>query len=125
MAWYVANFHWVLYVTGALTATLTLMALRPAQQFKAMFGAELTDPRLILVARQFGVVVGMLGLLLIYVGYEPSGRFPILALAIVSKASLVMLLTLNIKHFGGTSARQVIIADALMVVLYVAYLAAA
>jgi hypothetical protein len=124
MAWYVENFHWVLYVTGTLTATVALMAVRPVPQFKAMFGVELSDPRLILAARQFGVYVGLLGLLLIYVGFEPAGRFPILLLAIVSKASLVALMALNLKDLAGTSAKQVIVADALMVVLYVAYLAA-
>jgi len=124
MSLIVENFDWVLYVTGALTATMFIMALAPARGLKDNFGVETTDGNILLLARHWGFYVGLAGLLLIYAGMHPETRFPILLFAIAGKAAIVALLVSRLSSLPK-AARLVIAADSIMIALYLTYLVAA
>lgn len=125
MGFIVQYFDWVLYITGALTASMFLMAIMPTRQFKSYFGTEISEPNVIMVVRHWGFMIGVIGLLLIYSGFEPSFRVPILWLAIVGKAAIVTSIVLRLGALKGTNAVQIVIADIIMIALYVIYLVAA
>lgn len=121
----VENMNWILYVTGALTASMFLMALMPAKAFKDNFGSDISDPNVVMLARHWGFYVGLAGLMLIYAGAHPEIREPILWFAIAGKAAIVALIVLRLGELKGTRAPVVAIADSIMVALYLIYLVAA
>ncbi len=124
MSLIVDNMTWILYVTGALTASMFLMALIPAKAFKDNFGSDISDPNVVMLARHWGFYVGLAGLLLIYAGAHPEVRLPILWFAIAGKAAIVALIVMRLGELKGTRAPVVAIVDSIMVALFVIYLVA-
>ncbi|HXW56148.1 MAG TPA: hypothetical protein VEJ67_10395 [Candidatus Cybelea sp.] len=116
-----SNIETVLIVTGALTAVGLAPFVTPSWVLRHTFG-EVQSPASITLARHWGLLLFCVGALLVYSAFHPQLRAPAVVLASVEKVGFVVCVL-------GTSLRKrpivamMAAADAVMVLLYVLYLA--
>jgi hypothetical protein len=91
MPWIVKYMHWIMLISGALTATMIQAAISPEGSIQAYFGAQVTDPAGQLVVRNWGILIGLMGAMLIYGAFSPSNRPLILLVAGTSKLAFIAL----------------------------------
>ena len=117
-----AHIELILIVTGALTAMAVLQFIAPTPVLRAIDGKAPTDEVGLALARHWGLLVFLIGILLIYAAFHPAVRDPAMVVAIVEK------LALGAGVFG-TSLRKyhVLVAiaagDSVIALVYVLYLA--
>lgn len=112
----------ILIVTGVITASMFLQFLAPRVIVRLVYGEEITDPVSLLVARHWGLLVGLIGALLVYAAFEPALRGPVVWVALIEKLALVaMLLGPAIRKRGRVAS--IAAGDLLMSLIYALYLA--
>jgi len=121
---FVSKFRWVMLVSGALTCTMFYAAIAPVASQRSNFGYAIDDPLAQILVRNWGVLVGLIGLMLIYGAFNEAHRRLALLVGGASKlAFIAMVLT-----FGqGLLVFQVgtaVLIDSIMVVLFAVYLLA-
>jgi hypothetical protein len=116
-----SNIKWIMLAGGVLTCTMALAIVAPQLALQRTFGATLEGPLAEVVVRSWGLLVTLVGAMLIYAAYRPVHRPLVLLVAAVSKAALLLLIAGPGREFAATAA-PVIVADGLMVVLFIVYL---
>ncbi len=116
-----SNIKWIMLAGGVLTCTMALAIVAPQLALQRTFGASLEGPLAEVVVRSWGMLVTLVGAMLIYAAYRPVHRPLVLLVAAVSKAALLLLIAGPGRDFAAT-ATPVIVADGLMVVLFIVYL---
>jgi hypothetical protein len=111
----------ILVVTGGLTLLAGVTIVAPSAVLGALFGSEEPDIVTRAMARHWGLLVALVGGLLLYAGYDPALRTPVMLAAAVEKLGLGAI-------FGFSLPRRplllaVIGADAVMAILYLVILA--
>jgi len=124
MKWLVASMKWIMLVAGLLTATMLYYAFAPTAAMTSAFGQALDGPLAELIVRNWGVLVGLVGLMLIYGAVMPPARRLVLSVAVISKAVFVLLLLTVGSDYLGQPIRMAVVIDGLEVLLFVAYLLA-
>ena len=115
------NIKWIMLVSGVLTSTLLLAAIATDSALRMIFGETLEGPLSDIIVRNWGVLVGIVGMLLIYGAFNEHVRKLVLVLATTSKVAFVGL----ILAFGSNYLSKVwtsIAIDTLFIVLFVVYL---
>ncbi len=117
-----ASIATALVVTGAITASVVVVAIVPQAALRLVFGAGRLDALTALVARHWGLLVALVGGLLIYAAYHPDVRTPVMVAAIIEKFAIALLV------FGSSFRKKPVAAlvagaDSVMALLYVAILA--
>ena len=120
MALIADNIFWILIVSGVITSTMLLAAVAPRAVFQQFFGGILEGPLGNAVMRNWGLVIGMSGLLLIYAAYDETIRTPIMLFSIVGKLFFVGLVFAA--GNGLKAARGGAIIDLIIVGLFITYL---
>jgi hypothetical protein len=122
MRFVVAHMKAILIVCGALTCTMIYPVLAPHEAMRSTFGEGLEGAAAELVVRSWGALITLGGGMLIYSAFRPASR-P-LALAFTGLGKLVFI-GLVLSHGGrylDDQAGVAVVADSLMVALFVAYL---
>jgi hypothetical protein len=118
-----AQIEWILLITGLATAGAMAVSVAPVPMMRMVFGQAPTDALSLLIARHWGLLVGLVGALLMYAAYHAEVRVPTMIIAIAEKAAIM--LGLLISPFRRCPAVLVIaLADATMAALYSMYLIA-
>ncbi len=116
-----AHIELILLLTGLATASAAALGLAPVTMMKMLFGQAPSDALSLLIARHWGLLVGLVGALLVYAAYHAEIRVPTLIVAIVEKA--VFALGMFISPFRRRRTVLVMaLADAGMAAVYVIYL---
>jgi hypothetical protein len=116
-----AHISLILLLTGLATAGAVALFLAPVTMLKMLFGQAPSDALSLLIARHWGLLVGLVGALLVYAAYHAEIRVPTLIVAIVEKVAIA--LAMFISPFRRRPAVVVIaLADASMAAVYVTYL---
>src|SRR6266852_1191125 len=116
-----AQIEMILSITGLATAGALVLFLAPVPMMKMLFGQAPSDALSLLIARHWGLLVGLVGALLVYAAYHAEIRVPTLIVAIVEKA--VFALGMLISPFRRRPAVFVMaLADAGMAAVYLIYL---
>jgi hypothetical protein len=116
-----ASIEIILIVTGALTALALLQFIAPSAVLRMVCGAEPADLVSTALARHWGLLIFLIGILLIYAAFHPAVRDPVMVVAIVEKFALGA-------GVFGTSLRKypVLVAiaagDSVIALIYVLYL---
>ena len=84
-----------------------------------MFGTTLEGPLAEVVVRNWAVLIGIVGLMLIYAAFRPVHRKLVLTVAIVSKMLFMVLILAN--GFGADAAMTLVL-DGVFVLLFIVYL---
>lgn len=116
------HIEFILLVSGIVTMLGGLQFFAPRKLAKMNFGEEPASDAAVMMARHWGMLVLCFGALLILASKNEAIRQPVMIAAAVEKLALVgnIFATSLRKH---PSALVIAIADTLMALLYVAYLA--
>ena len=85
-----AHIELILLITGLATAGALVVFLAPVPVLKMLFGQAPSDALSLLIARHWGLLVGLVGALTVYAAYHAEARVPTLIVAIVEKAAFVL-----------------------------------
>src|SRR6266513_938436 len=122
MRWLTTSIKWIMLVAGTLTATMLYTAIAPDAAMQSSFGQTLPGPLAELIVRNWGLLVGLVGLMLIYGAFVPPARRLVLSVAALSKGVFVILL-LTVGHdYLGQTIRIAVVVDGLEALLFAAYL---
>ena len=117
-----AQIELILLITGLATAGALVLFLTPVAMMKMLFGHAPSDVLSLLIARHWGLLVGLVGALLVYAAYHAEIRVPTLIVAIVEKA--VFAFGVFMSPFRRRPMVFVMaLADAGMAAVYLMYLA--
>lgn len=120
MAWS-TSIKWIMLVSGVLTLTMVYALIAPHAAMRSTFGATLDGALAEIVVRNWGLLIGLVGAMLIYGAYHPEVRPLVLVVAAVSKVAFIGLVLLYGSQYLAT-AGLAIGTDVVMVGLFVAYL---
>lgn len=126
MKWIVAHIKWIMLVSGILTTTMLYAAIAPNAALQSNFGHGLEGGGRLaeLIVRNWGILIGLIGAMLIYGAFDPPGRPFILTIAGLSKAAFVVLLLTVGRDYLSQPIRGAVVVDAIWVLVFAAYLAA-
>ncbi len=110
----------ILIVTGTLTMLAAAAIVVPATVLRGVFGSGAPDRVSRAVTRHWGLLVALFGALLVYAGYHPEVRAPVMLAAAIEKLGVAAI-------FGIALPRRpllvaVIAGDAAMAIIYLAIL---
>lgn len=107
----------ILYVTGAITASMVLQFLAPAFYLKQTNKITINSAEGLFFARHWGLTVALIGGLLIWAAAAPELRTPVLTIALIGKSVFVGMIVANIKGFGKGLVLALVF-DSITVLLY-------
>jgi hypothetical protein len=116
-----AHIQLILIVTGAATALALGQFVAPSRLVGLVYGKAPADAASLMLARQWGLLVCGVGVLLIYAAFYPPVRIPVMVFAIIEKIGLGTSIL-------GTALRQqpaaaaIAVGDLLISLVYVVYL---
>jgi hypothetical protein len=116
-----AQIELILFITGLATAGALVLFLAPVTMMKLLFGQAPSDVLSLLVARHWGLLVCLVGVLLVYAAYHAETRVPTLIVAIGEKAAFALGMFLSPFRRRPT-VLVMALADAGMAAVYLMYL---
>src|SRR4029453_17308179 len=81
MSWIAANIGQLMMVSGILTFTMVYAAIAPNEALRSNFGESLSGPVASVVVRNWGALIALIGVMLIYGANRPPVRPPVLSVA--------------------------------------------
>ena len=124
MHWIVSGIKWIMLISGGLTCTMLYAAIAPRAALRSTFGDTLEGPVANIVVRNWGVLIGLVGAMLIYGAFNASARPLILTVAGVSKLAFIGLILVLGRQFLSYQAGLAIVSDVIQVALFAGYLLA-
>ena len=117
-----AHIHSILLITGVLTAGALVQFIAPIPVTRMIFGEAPSNEVGLFLARHWGLLVFLVGVLLIYAAFHPEVRGPAALLAAIEKIAL------GIGVFGSSLRKHPIAVaiasgDSVIALVYVLYLA--
>lgn len=122
--WILAHIRQVMLVSGTLTATMIYAAIAPEAALQSSFGETLTDPLALIVVRNWGALIALVGAALIYGASRPAVRPLVLWVAGTSKVVFIGLVLSQGATYLSQGAGISVAIDSLMVLLFAWYLLA-
>jgi hypothetical protein len=110
---------WIMVVSGLLTCTMFYAAVSPKAVQESAFGEALEGPVAQIVVRNWGILIGLVGLMLIYGAFDKSTRRLVLTVATLSKTAFVTLVLVYGQQTLGFQAGPTVVTDSIMVILFV------
>ncbi len=86
------------------------------------FGEVVDHPVAEIITRNWGGLIGLIGVMLIYGAFVPAVRKYSLVIAGISKVIFILLILSLGKAYMGFGVGTAVIADSVMIVLFVIYL---
>ena len=108
-------------ITGLVTCSMFQAFLFPENGLIMLFGASIDGPIAEIVVRNWGALIGIVGLLLIFGAFKPHSRPLILVLGIVSKITFIGLILTYGNDYLET-AGSAIVFDSIAILLFLIYL---
>jgi hypothetical protein len=115
---------WIMLVSGVLTTTVVYAAFAPAAALQSTFGEALDGPLANVIVRNWGALVGLMGVMLIYGAFDPASRPLALVTAGLSKAVFIGLVLWEGARYLDNQAAVSVVVDTVMIALFVWYLVA-
>ncbi len=119
---FLSNFKWVMLASGLLTSTMLQALISPQASLLSNFGQTIDVPLAEIIVRNWGALIGLVGIMLIYGAFTESVRRFVLVIAGSSKIIFIMLVLSSNESYIGFGIGTAVIVDAVMVVLYITYL---
>jgi len=125
MRWIVSWMKGILLISGALTCTMFYAAVDPDAALRSTFGDTVEGPIAEIVVRNWGVLIGLMGLMLLYAAFDVAARPLVLTVAGTSKLVFIGLILVAGRPFLAHQAGVAVVCDLIQVALFAAYLIAA
>ena len=113
---------WIMLVSGALTFTMIYAAIAPQEFLQKNFGGTLEGPIAEIVVRNWGGLIALVGVMLIYGAFASPVRTLVLIIAGMSKALFIALLLIYGQAFLESPLGFAVVLDSAMIVLFALYL---
>ena len=117
------SIKWIMLISGGLTCTMVYAALAPQAMLQATFGETIEGPLAELVVRNWGALIVLVGVMLLYGAFNPPVRPLVLTVAAASKVTFIALVVSHGTRYTGGQAGISIAVDSVMVLVFGAYLA--
>jgi hypothetical protein len=124
MTWIVANIKWVMIASGTLTATMIYAAISPDAALRSSFGETVDGALARLIVRNWSVLIGLVGAMLVYGAFNPPVRPLILIVAGLSKGAFIALVLSEGRRYLGHQVGVAVVIDSLMIAMFAWYLLA-
>jgi hypothetical protein len=124
MAWILRNIRWIMVVSGVLTATMLQAAIAPDAALQSTFGETVSGSLALLIVRNWGALIALMGVMLIYGAFNPSERRFILLVVGSSKVFFIALVAAEGTRYLTQQVAFAVGVDFVMVALFAWYLAA-
>lgn len=124
MNWIVSNMKWIMLVAGLLTCTMIYLAIAPQAALQHTFGETIDGPIADIVVRNWGILIALVGLMLIYGAFSVAVRPLVLTVAGVSKLAFATLVLTIGQSFLGSQAITAVVVDLIEAALFAIYLIA-
>jgi len=111
----------ILLIAGILTAGVLVGVIAPRLVLGVVLGVDEPSPAVVLLARHWALLIGLVGVLLIYAAGHPEARLPALVVGAIEKLAFVAMIfftPLRRRPIAALAAT----ADAIMTVLCVVLL---
>jgi len=115
------NIQWVMLIAGITTATMLLALIAPSTTLNMMFGDDLTGPLAQIVVRNWGLLIGVVGLMLIYAAVQPTLRRFVIVVATVTKLAFISLILIYGQAYLAKALASIVF-DAAIIILFALYL---
>jgi len=115
---------WIMVISGAVTCTMFYAAISPQPALQSTFGESIDGPVANIIVRNWGVLIGLTGGMLIYGAFNPSVRFFVLTVAGLSKIAFITLVLVAGRQFLDHQAGTAVIIDATQVTAFGLYILA-
>jgi hypothetical protein len=112
-------------LSGVLTATMVQALILPDAALESTFGETVTGPLAHLIVRNWGALIALVGVMLIYGAFNPLERRLVLLVAGSSKIVFIALVLSEGARYLTQQAGVAIAVDSAMVGLFAWYLVAA
>jgi hypothetical protein len=122
MSWLAKQMQWLMVVSGVLTCTMLYAAIAPQAALRSTFGSTLEGPVAEIVVRNWGVLIALVGLMLIYGALVEPARRLVLAVAVVSKTAFVVLVLALGHELLAYQVSTAVVVDTVWVVVFAVYL---
>jgi hypothetical protein len=122
VGWVAARIKTIMVVSGVLTCSGFYAFIAPQAAVGGTYGAALDGPVADVVVRNWGALIGMVGLMLIYGAYRPAVRPLVLVAASGSKLVFISLVVAHGARFLRQPVRVSIVVDLVMVGCFIAWL---
>ncbi|MCV2423490.1 hypothetical protein [Paucibacter sp. DJ2R-2] len=116
------SIKWVMFVAGLLTCTMFYALVAPEAALVSNFGQSLDGPVAQIVVRNWGALIGLVGVLLIYGAFREEARTVALLVACSSKLVFIALVLSLGQPYLQYQAGVAVVVDTIMVVLFATYL---
>ena len=123
MAWLASQLKWIMLVSGVLTCTMLYAAFAPEAALTATFGERIEGPVADIIVRNWGALIGLVGMMLIYGAFAPPARRLVLTVAGASKLAFIVLVLSHGTQFLAFQAGIAVVVDAVSVLVFGACLA--
>ncbi|HQZ97008.1 MAG TPA: hypothetical protein PLP21_11875 [Pyrinomonadaceae bacterium] len=123
MQLFVSKFKWIMLVCGLLTCTMFLGLFAPQSSLQSNFGETMSGPVSEIIVRNWSALIGLTGVMLIYGAFVESVRKFALVITGCGKAVFITLVLTSGKHYLSFGAGTAVVADAIMIILFIAYIA--
>ena len=124
MSWIVTRIKPIMLTAGVLTCTMLYAAVAPHAALQSTFGDTLQGPVAEIVVRNWGVLIGLVGAMLLYGAFNTAARPLVLTVAGISKLTFIALILAIGKPFLSHLAGIAVISDVIQVALFIGYLVA-
>lgn len=115
------SIKWVMLVAGLLTCSMFYALVAPEASLTSNFGQSLDGPVAQIVVRNWGALIGLMGVLLIYGAFREEARTVALLVAGTSKLVFIALVLSLGQPFLQFQVGVSVAVDTIMVVLFAAY----
>ncbi len=122
MYFFQTYFKWIMLLSGVLTCSMFLALFAPQTSLMSNFGTTMDGPVADIVVRNWGALIGLVGIMLIYGAFNNRVRRFVLVIAGISKLIFISLVLFQDESYLGLGAGTAVIADSIMVMLYIVYL---
>lgn len=109
-------------VSGLLTCTMFYAAIAPQASLRSNFGQSIDGPVAEIVVRNWGLLIGLMGVLLIVGALRPAVRRTALLLVGASKLAFITLVLTLGPDLLQFQAGMAVAVDTIMVALFAVYL---
>ena len=115
------HFKWIMIVSGALTCTMIYAAIAPQDAVRSTFGDTIQGPTAEIIVRNWGVLITLVGVMLIYGAFNAAVRPVALMVAGVSKLVFIALVLSHGSRYLSHQAGVAVAIDAVWVLAFAWY----
>jgi hypothetical protein len=116
-----SQIKWIMIVSGAITCSMLLATFSPELNLKLTFGSNVEGELAVMIVRNWGALIALVGAMLIYGAYSQANRSLALVVASISKSAFVALNLIYGQAYLSVSL-PALVFDSILVVLFLSYL---